>query len=133
MRAGDLDAAVGAEVMHREIQHRRRPAADPQDLEPALAQPFAQRLRELGRAQPAVEAQADARAALAAQERRVGAAKRMGIGSTQRLADDAADVVLAQHRRVEAVAGGLRRSGAHALFLASLSSGRLTSGRPMLE
>ena len=83
--AGDLQAAVGVEVMDREIEHRRRPAADPEHVDAAGAKAVAERLGELGRAEAAVEAEAGPPAAGGAKHRRVGPAQRPRVGREQRL------------------------------------------------
>ena len=135
MRAGHLQAAVGVEVMDRKIEHRRRAAADPEHVDAAGAQAFGQRLGEFGRAQPAIEAEAGLAAARSGQQRRIGLAERPRVDREQRLADDAADVVFPQHRRVELVPGQALDRGAdrtHALFLCCWSTAGFGTGRPML-
>ena len=134
VRAGHLEAAVRVQVMDREVEHRRRSAADREHLDAARAKTVAQRLGQLGRAQPAVEAEADPPAAGRAQDGRIGPPQRTGVGRRQRLADDAANVVLAQDGRMEDMpARAVRPCGgpAHALFL-SRSTPELRIGRPML-
>ncbi len=134
VRAGDLDAAVGVQLMHREVQHRRRAAADLQHHGAGIDQAAADRVGQLGRAQAAVIADADP-ALRGRQGGGVGAAKGVGIGREQGLADDAAHVVFAQDGRVETVRGagrrGWRRVG-HAAASASLGSRPSTLPRPML-
>ena len=127
VRAGDLQAAVGREMVHREIHHRGRAATDPKDLDAAALQTVRQGLGELGRAQAAIESEADPTTAPGPQHGRIGPAQRMRIRRRQRLADDPADVVLAQDRRIEDVAGGVAHAGSF-----SIAQTVLATGRPML-
>ncbi len=121
VRAGDLQAAVGAQVMHGEVHHRRRPHADLQDLQPGRHEAGAGGGGELGRAQPAVIAQHDLPAAGGHDHGAEGLADGARVGGVQRGADDAANVVLAQERGVE----GVRWHTGH-------SWGAAAIGRPML-
>ena len=68
-----------------------------------LGETVDQCLFQLGRGQPAVIADRDAVLAGGGEGRREGATDRMGIGRKQGFADDAANVVFAQDRRVEAM------------------------------
>ena len=104
VRARDHDAAVGAARMHGVIKHRRRPEADAADGEPAPGQPVGDRGGECGRAQPAVIAEADLPAPASPDHRAEGAPDGQRIRRAQGLADDAANVVFAQHRGVETMA-----------------------------
>ena len=120
VRARDLQATVGSEVVDREIHHRGRAATDTEDLDPAALEALAQGRRKLGRAQAAVEPEADPRPTRCLrhrrpQHRRIGPAQRMRIRHRQRLADDPADVVLAQDRRIEDVARRVAHQGTFAL------------------
>ncbi len=66
-------------------------------------------MRELGRAQPAVIADRRAFAAGIGKGRREGTPEAVRIGREQGFADNAADVVLAQDRRIETMRhGGIR-------------------------
>ena len=103
VRAGDLDAAVGIEVVDGEIEHRRRRHADVGDVDAGGRQAFDAGGGQFGRAQPAVIAQRHAATALAADHRAEGAADGARVGGMHRVADDAADVVLAQDGGVELV------------------------------
>ena len=80
-------------MVHREIEHRRRPEADAGDLDAGGGQPFHQRRLEAGRAQPAVAADRRAPPAAPRQNGAEGAAEGGRIRLRQGLADNAARVV----------------------------------------
>jgi hypothetical protein len=105
VRAGHHHPAVGGQVEDGEIEHRRGPEPDAQDLQPGRCQSFDQRPFELGRAQPAVIADRDRAPAATLELGPIRAAQRRCIGREQGLSDQAADVVFAQDRRVEAMSG----------------------------
>ena len=86
--AGDHDAAVDLELGLGEIEHRRRPDADPDNVYAGRAQPFDQPPLEGGRALAPVAADGDAGAAGAAHDRAEAAADRLGVVLAQRRADD---------------------------------------------
>ena len=101
VRAGDHDAAIHAQRRRGVIKHRGRPEADPHDIEALGRQAFDQGGLEIGRGQPPVIAGRDAAAAGSRESLRVGAADRQRIGGKEGFADDPANVVFAQDRRVE--------------------------------
>ena len=103
VRARHHDPAIDRERRRREIEHRRRPEADAHHVDAGARQALDQRRLELGRGQPPVTADRDALAAGLGQHR--GKARPMARASAaeQGLADDAADVVFAQDRRIEAM------------------------------
>src|SRR6185369_7367552 len=125
VRARNHDAAVEAERTHREIQHRRRTEPDAQHLETAGHEAFDDRGFHFRRRQPAVIADSHALAAVANHRGAEAAADRARVGGGQRLADDAADVVLAQNSLVEAVCC------THSAALAFAAGRTLGTGRPM--
>src|SRR6185312_4431429 len=101
VRAGDLDAGIGLELVHGEIEHRRRAEPDAQHLEAAGAEPADQRLLERRRAQPTVIADGDAAAALLAKNGAEGPADGARVPLAQRLADHAAHVELAKRGGIQ--------------------------------
>ena len=98
--------AVRLLVIGGEIQHRRRAEPDAHHLEPAGAQPGHQLPLEFRGMQAAVIADGHARAAAAHHDGTEAAADGEGILRLQRFAHDAADVVFAQDRGIEAVTEG---------------------------
>ena len=131
VRAGDLDAAISLEVVHREVEHRGGPAADPLHVDAAGAQALDHRLGQIRRAEPAIHANAHPLATLGAEHGRKGAAKGERIRRKQRFVHNTADVVLAQDARMKPMAGSAGPARRHAIFLA-LSPLRFGTGRPML-
>jgi len=103
VRAGNHDARVEAQMVHGEIEHRRRPEADARHVDAGGGKPFHQRRLEAGRAQPAVTAHRRAPPAAPRQHGAEGAAEGGRIRLRQRLADDAARVVFPEEARVEVV------------------------------
>src|SRR5262249_53907226 len=104
---------------------RRRAHAGAHDVEPGRGEALDHAGRELGRRQPPVPADRDTSAAAAPDRGAEAAPDRARVARRQRLADDAADVVLAQDRRVELVVL------AHALAPAPGFSDRGSDGRPI--
>ena len=103
---GDHDGAVGLLGGGGVVEHRRRPAADPQCLDPAGLQAVDQRLFKFRAGQPAIVADRDPLAAALGNDRAENPSDGKGIGRVQGAPDDAADVVFAQNGRVEAVREG---------------------------
>ncbi len=104
VRAGHHDAAVDVQGIGGEVEHRRRSPADVEHREAAVDQALGHRVGQLGRGDPTVIAKRHLRAAVAGQDGAEGPAEMVGVLRAQRLADDAADIVLAQDRRIEIVA-----------------------------
>ena len=93
MAAGDGDARLGAEVVGREIHHRRRHAPDVHDVATGAVDAARKRRGKLRPREPAVAPDGDgllvARARLAPN----GLSEALGDLGAERAAHDAADVV----------------------------------------
>ena len=124
VRAGDHDAAIDLERRRGVIEHRGRPAADAHDVGAALGEPLDKRGFEFGRGQPAVIADRSAPPAGLRQDLGEHPAQGMGIGREQGRADNAADVVFAQDRRIETV----RHGGDHQLVLVTPAQAGVQGG-----
>ena len=103
VRAGDHDARVEAQMVHGEIEHRRRPEADAGHVDAGGGKPFHQRRLQAGRTQPAVTAHRRALPAAPRQNGAEGAAEGGRIRLRQGLADNAARIVFPEECRVELV------------------------------
>ena len=105
VRAGDHDARVEAQLVHGEIEHRRRPETDAGHIDAGRGKPPHQRRLEAGRAQPAVMAHRCAPPSGPRQHGAESAAERQRIRLRQGLADNAARVVFPEETRVENMPG----------------------------
>src|SRR5471032_2036416 len=101
VRTGDHDPAVRLEMPNREVEHRRGGQADSHHVDAGRGQAVDAGLGKLGRAQPAIVPQRHPLAAVATNHGAEGPADRTRIGDMQGIADDAADVVFTQDRRIE--------------------------------
>ena len=101
--AGDHDGAVGRQRGGGVVQHGRGSAADADHVGAAGLQAGDQCRFQFRAGQPAVIADRDALAAVADDDAGETASDGEGVGRMQRLADDPADVVLAQYGRLEAM------------------------------
>ena len=113
VRARDHEAAIDAERIDGVIEHRRRPEADPHHVDAACHRarrpaPPRARANSAGRRGRPRRGVPPAARRCAAKLRPIA----RGVGLEQRFADDAADVVFAQDRRVEAVARSRSRESA---------------------
>ena len=105
VRSRHHDAAIQPQVIHREIEHRRRPEADAGDRDAGGGKPLDQRRFQTRRAQPAVTA--DRRAAPPAPHENGPESKteRQRIRFRQGLSDNAARIVFPEEARVENMPG----------------------------
>ena len=99
--ARDHHAGIGLESLHREIKHRGRAETDADRARPGARQTVHQSRFERGRMEPPVIADADRPAPGFAHDGSEGAPDRLRVVRRQSLADDPADVVGAQDRRIE--------------------------------
>ncbi len=90
-------------MVHREIEHGRRPEADAGDGDSGGGKPFDQRRFKAGGTQPAVIADCRAAPAAPRQDGAERAAECQRICLVQRRADNAARIVFAQEARMEPV------------------------------
>ena len=103
VRAGHHDAAVGWELADGVVEQGRRPPADARDPHAGGNQSVHQGGLQFRRGQPAIVADGDVAAARLGDLGAEGAAQRHGVFGGEGLSEDAANVVLAEEGRVEAV------------------------------
>jgi hypothetical protein len=105
VRARNHDASIDIEGGAGEIKHGRRSAADAYGASAGRGDAISNRRLQLRRTQPPVPPDANPwrLPAVAAHHRRKGPTDRGGIGDAKGLSDDAANVVLAQDRRMKPV------------------------------
>ena len=101
--AGHHHAAVDRQGMGRVVEHRRRAAADPPHVDTGRRQALDQRRLQFGRREASVVADRRRRPAAPPDNGAEGPAQRLGVLRREGLADDPADVVVAQDRGVETV------------------------------
>ena len=130
MAPGDHHGAVGTEVVRREIEHRRGPLADVDDIRPGLDEPLHQRSEEPRRREAAVAADRDAerlaaRRTLLSEHGAEAAADAMRNRIAQIAVGDSSDVVFAEN-----VTGNSGAHPAHQTAFVAAPQGQRGRDRP---
>ena len=103
MATGHHRRAIGFERIGREIEHRCRAQPNPHHFKPAGAQARYKLRFHLGRMQPAIIAHCYTLAPTTADDAAKAAANGIGIFRVQGFADNAPNIIFAQHGGVEAM------------------------------
>ena len=95
------DGPIAAEMLIREIEHRRRAHADAENVDAGRNEALGESRRKFGRAQSPVLAECGRLATLAANPCAECATERKGVVCGERVPHNAANIIFAQDRRLE--------------------------------